>query len=216
MFDFDPLEAIYVVGLFGGYLSLWNIKRWQQRKETGQDPEVMGKGTDRLQQYFSDVTQVLRGLVVLLIVIHLALSSDGWGLRRLPMLDHRWIDHLGLTLGIAGLTVCRIAQATMGKAWRVGLDEERHEALVTQGIYRHIRNPTYLGLFLVNGGFWLIWPTCMVAMFVITFVFFLEVQVRCEEQYLLEIHGQAYEQYLTKSKRYVPGVWSLGRIELES
>lgn len=205
--DSDLRGTVYAAILFGGYLALWTVKRYRQRRVTGEDPEVFGEATDRLQQYFARVTKVLTGAVVLLLIVHAVGPNDVWGFRRLTPLDAPWVDHLGLAVGLGGLVLCYVAQTTMGTSWRVGIDEENRTPLVTTGIFGYVRNPTYLGLFLVNAGFWLIWPTCTVATFGLLFGFFLETQVRCEEQHLLTDHGDAYQRYLTRTKRYFPGVY---------
>jgi len=200
------LETGYVSALFGGYLVLWRIKRAGQRHTTGIDPEVFALATDPLQRFFNGLTKVLTGVVVAIIVTH-ALSLDWPGTRPTPEFDLRVLDHVGLAVGMAGLTLCGVAQRTMGSAWRVGIDEENRTELVVVGMYRVIRNPTYLGLFLVDAGLMLIWPTCSVALFVLAFYLMLEVQVRCEEQHLLRLHGDTYREYLKRSWRYLPGIY---------
>ncbi len=200
------LESAYVLVLFGGYLALWRIKRSAQRRTTGLDPEVFGRATDSLQRFFNTMTKVLTGVVVIIIATH-SVRLDLPGVRPAPELDLRVLDHVGLLVGLVGLTLCGIAQRTMGASWRVGIDEEHRTELVTVGIYRVIRNPTYLGLFLVDAGLLLIWPTCGVSLFVLAFYLMLEVQVRCEEQHMLRLHGDVYRDYLKRSWRYVPGVY---------
>ncbi len=201
-----PLETAYVLALFGGYLALWHLQRARQRRATGIDPEVFGRATDQLQRFFNTLTKVLTGAVVGIIATH-AVRLDFPGTRPAPEFDHRTLDHLGLAVGLGGLAICGIAQRTMGAAWRVGIDEENRTDLVTVGIYRVIRNPTYLGLYLVDAGLLLIWPTSGVALFVLAFFLMLEVQVRCEEQHLLRLHGDAYRDYLQRTWRYLPGVY---------
>ena len=39
-----------------------------------------------------------------------------------------------------------IAIYTMGKSWRVGIDNQNPDNLITHGIYRLSRNPIFLGL----------------------------------------------------------------------
>ncbi|MBI5547137.1 MAG: isoprenylcysteine carboxylmethyltransferase family protein [Deltaproteobacteria bacterium] len=200
------LETAYVLTLFGGYLALWRIKRAAQRRATGLDPEVFGRATDSLQRFFNTMTKVLTGAVVVIIATH-AVRLDLPGVRPAPEFDLRVLDHVGLAVGMAGLVFCGIAQRTMGAAWRVGIDEEHRTELVMVGLYRGLRNPTYLGLFLVDAGLLLIWPTCSVALFVLAFYLLLEVQVRCEEQHLLRLHGDVYRDYLQSTWRYLPGVY---------
>jgi protein-S-isoprenylcysteine O-methyltransferase Ste14 len=91
------------------------------------------------------------------------------------------------------------------------IDEEARPPLVTSGVYRYVRNPTYAGLFALNGGLWLIWPTPAVAAFALAFYLLIEMQVRCEEEYLLRAHGEEYRRYAAQVGRYVP--WRRYRTE---
>lgn len=84
------------------------------------------------------------------------------------------------------------------------IDRERKTELITNGIFGVIRNPTYLGLFLVNIGVWLIWPTISISFMIFLYIITLEFQVRCEEDYLLNNHGEVYKIYMKKTKRYFP------------
>ncbi len=148
----------------------------------------------------------LTAIAVLLIVAH-GLDLPFAGFRRLPSLGEGLIDHVGFAVGILGLAICALAQRTMGQSWRVGIDEVRRTDLVTRGIFRYVRNPTYLGLNLVNVGFWLIWPTAAVAIFVLTFSIVMEIQVRCEEVHLLCLHGEAFRAYRNRTWRYLPWIY---------
>ncbi len=85
--------------------------------------------------------------------------------------------------------------------------EETKTALIKKGMYRYTRNPTYLGLFLLNIGVWLIWPTMMVFMMNFVFIYTLDIQVRCEEDFLEQEFGERYLQYRKTSKRYIPFIY---------
>ncbi len=203
----SALEAIYVACLFGGYVILWSVKRVRQRRDTGHDPHVLGNTDNQLQRYFAQLMRALTGVVVLLFIGHAAGLDDRWGLRRVAALDSRWLDHLGLAIGLVGLALCHAAQVAMGASWRVGIDETEASPLVTRGLFRYVRNPTYLGLFLMNGGLWLIWPSCAVAAYVLAFTLAIEMQVRSEEEHLLAMHGAVYRRYMERTKRYLPGIY---------
>lgn len=139
-------------------------------------------------------------------VILLHATGIQWGtlFSRYETLSIIGMDILGFGIGVAGLSLCLYAQVKMGASWRVGIDEKVKTQLITTGLYGLIRNPTYLGLFLLNLGVWLIWPTWTIFLLNLLFVLFLEIQVRCEEDYLLSIHGGEYAQYKARTKRYVP------------
>lgn len=201
------MDAIMVVLLFLGYITLWGAKRRMQKKTSGIDPEVIGSSTTPSQRFFNAMTKVLTVYIVLMIVAH-ASGIQYYSLySRFVPLDLPMVDLIGFMLGIFGLSLCGYAQIKMGESWRVGIDEERRTDLVTTGLYRYIRNPTYLGLFILCAGVWLIWPTWTIAIFVLVFYLMLEVQVRCEEEFLLKVHGENYREYLHSTKRYIPKIY---------
>ena len=200
------IETIYAVALFAGYVALWAAKRRHQRLRTGHDPEVLDDAGSPLQRFFRQGANALTVAAVLILVIHGAgLPGPGFGVYA-PF-DRPFADRAGLAIGVAGLSICALAQWTMGLSWRVGIDEARPAPLVTVGIYRSVRNPTYLGLFLVDAGLWLIWPSAAVALFWLASWLLLEVQVRCEEEFLARVHGAAYVDYLARTWRYLPFVY---------
>jgi protein-S-isoprenylcysteine O-methyltransferase Ste14 len=91
----------------------------------------------------------------------------------------------------------------MGRSWRVGIDRKRTE-LITTGVFKKIRNPTYSGLFLICLGTLMIFHNMLILLWVVTFYISIEFQVRMEEEHLMETHGQAYIDYLKTTKRYFP------------
>jgi len=204
----DMPGTAYAGFLLVGYSLLWTLKRRSQKRATGIDPDVFAqRPSDRLQSYVSGLSRILRLYVVALLVAHALAPATTWGFQRLSLLDGSGVDEIGLLLGVAGLALCWYAQRTMAAAWRVGIDDDNPTHLVTDGPFRFVRNPTYAGLFALALGFWLIWPTWAVLTFALLFVVMLEVQVRCEEEYLFRHHGDAYARYFAKTKRYFPGVY---------
>jgi protein-S-isoprenylcysteine O-methyltransferase Ste14 len=202
--DAHIISIIYVVVLFTIYVGLWAVKKRSQIKATGLDPEVFGKSASPLQRYIFQLTKVITIAAIILIASHAFLPDTVWGLQPLSYLNKQWIDLTGFLVGLTGLVLCWSAQRTMADAWRVGIDETSSTELVTGGPFRFVRNPTYTGLFTLLVGLWLIWPTWAVLTFVVIFVLMLEVQVRCEEEFMLRKHGDAYSAYFNQTGRYLP------------
>lgn len=201
------LESIFVLSLFLGYMALWRIKQFRQKKQTGIDPLVMDQSTSSVQQFMNGYTNLLTIYAASVILIHA--SGVQWGslFSRHENLSVIGVDTFGFVIGLAGLSLCLYAQIKMGASWRVGIDEKVKTQLITTGLYALIRNPTYLGLFMLNLGVWLIWPTWTIFLLNILFVLFLEIQVRCEEDYLISRHGSEYARYKARTKRYLPFVY---------
>ena len=75
--------------------------------------------------------------------------------------------------------------------------------LVTTGIFAFSRNPIYvfldlwfLGIFLING-------TLLFLIFAVLAFAVVHWQIRQEEAYLSKLYGQPYNEYRSRTKRYV-------------
>ncbi|MEA4925727.1 MAG: isoprenylcysteine carboxylmethyltransferase family protein [Syntrophomonadaceae bacterium] len=203
----DITGGALVGTLFIIYFLLWKIKRVTQINKTGIDPEVLKTSKSNLQRYMGVMLNLLTVYAILLIIFHTAnLQFYSW-FSRLEGLDQNTIKYVGFVIGIIGLCCCLYAQVKMGKSWRVGIDENIKTELVTTGLYRIIRNPTYLGLYILNIGVWLIWPTWTIFILNVFFIYTLEFQVRCEEDYLEIMWGKEYTEYKGKTKRYIPFIY---------
>ncbi len=201
------MESLFVIALFLLYMLLWKVKQIRQKRLTGIDPEVMKESTSHVQQFMSSYTKVLTLYAAIVILVHATSFQLGSLFTRYELLSSVPFDVLGFVIGLIGLSFCLYAQIKMGASWRVGIDEKVETELVTTGLYGFIRNPTYLGLFLLNLGVWLVWPTWTIFLLNVLFFLFLEIQVRCEEDYLSGVHGEQYNDYKKRTKRYVPFVY---------
>jgi protein-S-isoprenylcysteine O-methyltransferase Ste14 len=77
--------------------------------------------------------------------------------------------------------------------------------LVTDGIYRYIRHPQYVGMWLVTVGFLIQWPTLitLLLMWPILMILYHRLSVR-EEKVLQEKFGKKFEQYKLNVPAYFP------------
>ena len=198
------IETVFVVTLFLIYLGLCKIKRIYQKKNTGIDPMVIAGSTSSIQKYMSQLMYILSAYAVIIIILHSVQLQVGSLFSRIESMNYMLVDIVGFVISLIGLAFCLYAQIKRGNSWRVGIDEKVKTDLVTTGLYKYIRNPTYLGLFLLNIGVWLIWPTWTMFFLNLVFVLFLDIQVRCEEDYLLSLHGLKFAEYKERTKRYIP------------
>jgi protein-S-isoprenylcysteine O-methyltransferase Ste14 len=153
------IQGILVSVLFVGYSLLWALKRKQQQAATGKNTEVMYQDTRPTQLYFARLSRVMTLIVLLLIGLHMAGLNHVPGFYTVSLLDTSLVNGLGFIIGLIGLSLCWLAQWTMGNAWRVGIDKQNETPLLTDGVFQLVRNPTYRGLFLLCTGVWLIFPT---------------------------------------------------------
>ena len=176
-----------------------------------------------------DVQELSRALVVmlqpltLLIPFVLVLILDGWrGLRETwPATLLVTVVFSGLQAGVLwflgpeladlsaglGAMVAFAAQMSMGSSWRVGVVGGETGDLVSGGLYRFSRNPTFVGQFLLLAGVGLAIPSVPTLLAPMLFLWSAVTQVRSEEAALRQSLGQAYEHYLAS----VPRWFGLGR-----
>lgn len=200
-------NGVLTVILFLGYMILWYIKRKEILKSDGIDVKVIIHAKRPIQKYFGVLEKVMTISIVLIIIVHFFLK-DNLGLTDyIDFLDNQFFKIIGFVIGILGLFICRIAQVTIGKSWRVGIDENAKPGLITNGIYKYMRNPTYTGLFALCFGIWIINPTFLYSYWILAFFIMMEFQVRCEEEYLENQYGKDYLDYCKRTKRYIPMIY---------
>ena len=79
------------------------------------------------------------------------------------------------------------------------------ENLVVEGLYAHVRNPMYIGNFLIVVGLGLIHGSLWVYIFLIPFFAFAYLSiVVAEEEFLRNRFGAAFDAYCTKVNRFIP------------
>jgi hypothetical protein len=87
-----------------------------------------------------------------------------------------------------------------GKNGRVYADN-----LVTEGFYNHVRNPMYVGNFLILVGLGMIYGSAWIYFLVIPFFSFVYLSiVVTEEEYLRGRFGTEYEDYCKRVNRFLP------------
>lgn len=116
---------------------------------------------------------------------------------------HHPVGVAGVLLAVAGAMIAFAAQMSMGASWRVGVQEGESGALVTGGLFRFSRNPTFVGQALLLAGMALAIPSLPTFLAVVLFVLSASVQIRVEERVLLAAHGAAYRRWSAQAPRWI-------------
>lgn len=151
------------------------------------------------------------GGVLMLLAAGVASFIGSTGLPGpIAALDHAWLRRIGASIAICAIVVIVVAQFTMGRSWRIGVDPAERTELITTGIFAFVRNPIFTGMIAFWIGVALVMPSVLtLAAPVIAWVA-VELQVRgVEEPYLLRVHGAAYRAYAARTGRLIPGVGKL-------
>lgn len=76
--------------------------------------------------------------------------------------------------------------------------------LETDGIYRYVRHPQYLGLMLITLGMLIQWPTIPTLLMWPILMFAYYRLARKEEKELEDVFGQLYRDYKSRVKAFIP------------
>jgi len=122
------------------------------------------------------------------------------------------ISFLGAIVALAGLTTviaCFARFVTEGRGTPAPVAPT--EELVVGGLYRHLRNPMYVGVIALIGGQAIAFASVAVAVYAAAFTAIVVAFVRLyEEPALSEQHGAAYERYRAAVPGWIPRLrpWS--------
>ena len=118
------------------------------------------------------------------------------------------LGYLGCFIIVFGITIRLVAVATLKKQFTVTVSiVEKHE-IVDTGVYRAVRHPAYLGILASLLGFGLAsgnWFSLAVA--VVLPLAGTLYRIRVEEGALLRHFGLAYQEYASRTKRLLPGIY---------
>ncbi len=116
----------------------------------------------------------------------------------------RWV---GATLFIAGGALRIWPVFVLGKRFSGLVAIQPGHALVTDGIYRTLRNPSYLGLLINALGWALAFRSSVGVMLTLLLLPALIARINAEEALLRSQFGAEYEAYCAKTWRLIPGLY---------
>ncbi len=110
---------------------------------------------------------------------------------------------LGVVLSAVGAMIAFAAQMSMGASWRVGVKAGETGALMSGGLFRLSRNPTFLGQLLLLAGVAVAIPALPTIAGVALFFWSASVQIRSEEAVLAASNGDDYRAFRDSVPRWV-------------
>jgi protein-S-isoprenylcysteine O-methyltransferase Ste14 len=113
------------------------------------------------------------------------------------------IPWIGVLFCLVGLFIFFWSLISFGKSFRVGIDTEHPDKLVTTGVFAYSRNPIYLALGLVLVGQFLIFSNWILLVYLIAAVWLFHRQVLREENYLRQHYAEEYLVYCKQVRRYL-------------
>lgn len=118
--------------------------------------------------------------------------------------DVRW---LGALLFIGGGALRMWPVFVLGKRFSGLVAIQPGHRLVTEGIYRRLRNPSYLGMLVIAVGWALAFRSGVGLLLAALTVIPLIARIHSEEALLKAQFGNEYEAYCARSWRLIPGIY---------
>jgi len=112
------------------------------------------------------------------------------------------ISWIGVLLCLAGLTLFVLSLVSFGKSFRVGIDPDHPDKLVTTGVFAFSRNPIYVAFGFVLLGQFLVFSNPILLVYLVAAALLIHRQVLREEEFLRQHYGQEYSQYAARVRRY--------------
>jgi protein-S-isoprenylcysteine O-methyltransferase Ste14 len=113
------------------------------------------------------------------------------------------ISWVGVFLCFGGLTLFLLSLVSFGKSFRVGIDIDHPDRLVTRGVFAFSRNPLYVAFGFVLLGQFLVFPNWILLVYLAAGMWLFHRQVLREEEFLRKQYGQEYTAYCNRVRRYL-------------
>lgn len=154
----------------------------------------------------TDRTDFLLVPFVLAMIYVVCADAFGWPLWA-PLVKPFWKTSIPGWVGLALCTVAilgiAVSLASFGDSFRVGIDEQKPDQLITDGMFAVSRNPIYVSFNTFFLGQFLVHRNIIIAVFGVGFMLMIHRQILREEQFLKSHYGTEYEEYCRKVKRYL-------------
>ena len=113
------------------------------------------------------------------------------------------IAWIGVALCYVGLSVLFASLVSFGTSFRVGIDVDQPDKLVTTGIFAVSRNPIYVGFALVLIGEFLVFPNWVPLAYLLVGFLLFHRQVLREESFMRQHYSEEYAEYCRRVRRYL-------------
>ena len=114
-----------------------------------------------------------------------------------------FISWVGVFFCLAGLLLLLWSLVSFGQSFRVGIDTENPDRLITSGVFAFSRNPIYVAFALILIGQFLIFSNWIILVYLAAGIWLFHRQVLREEDYLKKHYGKEYVEYCNQVRRYL-------------
>jgi protein-S-isoprenylcysteine O-methyltransferase Ste14 len=113
------------------------------------------------------------------------------------------ISWMGVLFCLVGLLLLLWSLVSFGQSFRVGIDIEHPDNLITSGVFAFSRNPIYVAFACILLGQFLIFPNWILLVYTVAGIWLFHRQVLREEEFLKKHYGREYLEYCNRVRRYL-------------
>ncbi len=167
---------------------------------------VIPEGQDRKEKRVSRQTVFLAVVELLGMALLILLPfCDRRGIATIP--ESQGLRLVGLALSIVGGGGMFWSVLNLGRQYSAQVTIQEDHQLITNGLYRFIRHPRYLGLIVMGLGYALVfraWAGIAADLILLVALIW---RISDEEKMLHQGFGESWEAYSRRTWRLVPGIW---------
>jgi protein-S-isoprenylcysteine O-methyltransferase Ste14 len=113
------------------------------------------------------------------------------------------ISWAGVLFCLVGLLLLLWSVVSFRQSFRVGIDTDHPDKLITDGVFAFSRNPIYVAFAIILIGEFFILSNWIRLIYIAAAAWLFHRQVLREEEYLNEHYGRAYVEYCNRVRRYL-------------
>ena len=187
--------AFFYILIFGRTVLLYRkgIKVWVIGTSTKKISEII------LEKILLPSSLLISFVFIILTALHINLPA----IISNYLIKIIWIKYIGISFCYSGLIIFLLALISFGKSWRIGIDENNSNELVTNGMFKYSRNPIFLFMDLYFIGIMLIYPNIVFILLALFTIIGIHLQILREEEFLAKKFGKKYIEYKNKTRRYI-------------
>lgn len=120
-----------------------------------------------------------------------------------PFFQSGSVAWIGVVFCAAALLVVLWSLVSFRQSFRIGIDADRPDTLITDGAFALSRNPIYVAFIMMAIGQFLIFPDLILLIYIAAAAWLIHRQVLREEEFLRGHYGRAYADYCSRVGRYL-------------
>jgi protein-S-isoprenylcysteine O-methyltransferase Ste14 len=114
----------------------------------------------------------------------------------------------GVIILLGGSVILLVSRIQIGRYVGGKITIEEDHRLITDGMYKHIRNPQYLGFILLLAGYSFSLGSLIVTVMTVLGLFVIfRSRILLEEKILLETFGEGFKEYMNRTWRLLPYIY---------